>query len=544
MYLRRLVKIELTHAAREVFGPDIPEVEVTFPRDAAHGDYATNFPLKTARQLGKPPMDVAAALAEGLRNRAKFTKVEAARPGFVNLFLSESFLADLLETLAGRDTLFSHYQISPGRKINIEFVSANPTGPLTVGHGRNACIGDGLARMFQAIGHTVTREYYFNNAGRQMKILAESLRARVLEVLGQPAAFPEEGYVGEYIRDIARETAEAGVSVAAQPLEFFQRRAEENIFKMIRESLDRLGIRFDAYFNEDRLYTNGAVQAVLARLSEKGLTYEKDGAVWFKGESLGLPKDPVLVKKGGEPTYRLPDIAYHIEKLSRGDDQLIDVLGADHIDEHREVLVILQALGHPTDRIRGIIYQFVTLVRGGKPVKMSTRRAEYVTLDELLDEVGPDVARFFFMSRKSDTHLEFDIELAKRESQENPVYYVQYAHARLAGIFRTAEEAGMPEGDIARSPVDLSHPAALVLAKKILSLGDVLDACSADFEVTGLLTHLKELAETFHVFYAEVRIVDSEDRPGSLSRLKLCGVVQKVLREVLTTLGISAPERM
>lgn len=545
MYLRRLIKIELTRTVRERFGPDAPEAEVTLPRDPAHGDYATNFPLKAAKFLKTPPIAAAEDLAAAVTGNKKFATVAPAKPGFVNLFLSTDFLTDLIETLADEGDLFRHYLVAPSLNINVEFVSANPTGPLTVGHGRNACLGDGIARLLKAVGHSVTREYYFNNAGRQMKILAESLRARYLEALGRKVEFPEEGYVGEYISEIARQVLEKeGPGHADDGLPFFQRQAEQKIFEIIRATLDRVGVSFDVYFNEDRLYRDGAVQAILDQLKNKGVTFESDGAVLFRGEAAGLPKDPVLVKKSGEPTYRLPDVAYHIEKLGRKFDRIIDILGADHIDEHREVLAILKALGYPTDSINGIIYQFVTLVRAGKPVKMSTRRAEYVTLDELLDEVGPDVARFFFLSRKADTHLEFDLELAKKESQENPVYYVQYAHARLNGIFRTAAELGFLQDDIRKSEIDLSHPEALILAKKILSFGDVLESAVQDLEITSILWYLRELAEAFHKYYTEVRVVDAADPAGSRSRLKLCGVVRKILNSTLTTLGIQAPDRM
>ena len=490
-------------------------------------------------------MAAAEDLAKALQEHKKFSRVSIAKPGFVNLFLSKDFLTDLIETLAAADDLFLHYRVAPALHINVEFVSANPTGPLTVGHGRNACLGDSLARLLKAVGHRVSREYYFNNAGRQMKILAESLRARYLEAIGRPVEFPEEGYVGEYIMEIARQVqARVGNSQAGAEPAFFQAAAEKAIFEMIRATLEKMDVAFDIYFNEDRLYQSGAVKGILEELNRRELTYESEGAVLFRGEQVGLPKDPVLVKKTGEPTYRLPDVAYHIDKLSRKFDRLIDILGADHIDEHREVLAILKALGYPTDSIRGIIYQFVTLVREGKPVKMSTRRAQYVTLDELLDDVGPDVARFFFLSRKADTHLEFDLELANKESQENPVYYVQYANARLAGIFRTAAEQGFKPEDIRKSHIDLSHPEAEILAKKILSFGDVLEHCTADLEVTGLLWYLRELAESFHHYYTEVRIVDSADRPGTLRRLKLCAVVKKILSTTLTTLGIRAPDRM
>lgn len=540
-----MIRTTVSSAVAETFEGVGTPVEITFPRDASHGDYATNFPLKATKTLKMPPMEIARRLADTLNRNRKFSYVTAATPGFVNMFLSPDFMSDLSETIAGSADLFSHYRV-PARRINVEFVSANPTGPLTVGHGRNACLGDTLARLLGAVGHQVTREYYFNNAGRQMKVLGESLRIRYLQALGRDVPMPEESYVGEYLSEIAKDiVAREADRKATEDAGFFRKEAETRIFDIIRSSLDRLGIRFDIHFNEDSLYRDGAVERTLQELKNRNLTQPTDdGAVLFLGESVGLPKNPVLMKKTGEPTYRLPDVAYHIHKLGRGYDQIIDVLGADHIDEHREVLVMLQALGHPTESIRGLIYQFVTLVKDGKPVKMSTRKAEYVTLDELIDEVGTDAVRFFFLSRKADTHLEFDLGLAKQQSQDNPVYYIQYAHARLAGIYRTATEQGFADADIRAAHIDLSNPSAGKLARKILGLGDVIDTCIAESEVTGLLWYLRELAETFHSYYTDVRIVEAADRPGTLARLKLCGVVRKILRDTLTTMGMTAPERM
>ena len=329
----------------------------------------------------------------------------------------------------------------------VEFVSANPTGPLTLGHGRQGILGDCVARLFKAMGYETTREYYFNNAGRQMRVLGESVRARYLELLGRPAALPEDGYQGDYIREIAAELRDRhGESLAGEGHEsVFRQAAEDGIFADIRRTLERFGIRFDVYSNEALLYTEGKVEATLEALRAAGLVYDKDGAVWLRFSAIGRPQDRVLVKSTGEPTYRLPDIAYHREKLGRGFDRILNVQGADHIEEAKDVVAAIGALGLPADRIRYLIHQFVTITRGGVEVKMSTRRATYVTIDDLLDQVGSvDVFRWFMVTRSPESHLNFDLDAATEQDwQKNPVFYVQYAHARVASVFNHARERGI-----------------------------------------------------------------------------------------------------
>jgi arginyl-tRNA synthetase len=429
-----------------------------------------------------------------------------------------------------------------GRRINVEFVSANPTGPLTVGHGRNAVLGDAIARLLAATGADVHREYYFNNAGRQMTLLGESVKARYLQLIGRDVPLPEDGYQGEYIAAIAAELCRArGKDLDEHDLTPFRQIAEQVIFADIRRTLERIGVHFDAYVNEDALHHDGDVADVLGELRRAQLVADRDGAVWLRGEPLGLDKDRVLVKSGGEAAYRLPDIAYHRAKLRRDFDLIIDVLGADHINEHEEVKAALRGLGLDADRIHGVIYQFVTLTRGGEQVKMSTRRAEYVTLDELLDEVGPDAVRFFFLFRKADSHLEFDLELAKKESTENPVYYVQYAHARIASVLRQAAERGVEPG--VGDPQRLVEEEEMEIIRLLAQFPDLVEEAAAELEPHRVAFYLLNFAGAFHKYYNRHRIV-TEDVELTRARLLLVRNVQRVTRAGLRLLGVTAPERM
>jgi arginyl-tRNA synthetase len=433
----------------------------------------------------------------------------------------------------------------------VEFLSANPTGPLTVGHGRNAVLGDTIARLLEATGHQVTREYYFNDGGRQMKLLGESVRARYLQELGRAAELPEDGYQGEYIRDIARtlvEKYQASLADGPADAEIFRATAVEAIFADIGRTCDRLGIRFDVYTNELDLMTDGRVAVVLEGLRARGLVEDRDGAVWLKGEALNLPnqKDQVLVRSTGEPTYRTPDIAYHIDKLERGFDLIVDVFGADHIAEHEGVILAVRALGHDTARIKAIIYQFVTLTRGGEKVKMSTRKATYITLDDLIDEVGSDVVRFFFLFRKHDSHLDFDLDLARRQAPENPVFYVQYAHARLASIFREAERAGLAISAPETIDLTLLSDEELTLVKKAVAIPEIVEAAAEALEPHRIPFALLDLAGEFHRYYNKPanHIIDPEHTDLSVARLLVAGVLRMVIAAGLDLLGVSAPDRM
>jgi arginyl-tRNA synthetase len=527
---------------------------VEAPKDPAHGDAASNVALVMARVEKKPPRAIAEIIRANLELPPEVAEATVAGAGFINFRMAPAFWHGELRRAALERERFWRPQIGAGRKVQVEFLSANPTGPLTVGHGRNAVLGDTLARMHEASGFAVTREYYFNNGGRQMKLLGESVRARYLEEIGRPAMMPEDGYQGEYIRDIARDlVARHGEALAdaadeSKALGIFRTTAEGAIFADIRRTCERLGIRFDVYTNELDLIRGGQVDAVIEGLRERGLIAEYDGAVWLKGEPLGLPKDRVLVRSGPgrEPTYRTPDIAYHIEKLRRGFDSAIDVFGADHIAEHQGVLAAVKALGHDVTPIHAIIYQFVTLTRSGEKVKMSTRKATYVTLDELIDEVGADVVRFFFLFRKHDSHLDFDLDLAKRQAPENPVFYVQYAHARLASVFREAEKKGVGlPADITEVDLTPLSEEEIGLARKLVGLPEVIRGALESLEPHRVPFYLLELAGDFHRYYNKPtnRII-SEQRELSLARLFLARLLMDGIASALGLLGVSAPDRM
>ncbi len=518
------------------------------PKDRSHGDLASNVALTMAKAERKAPRAIAEALVVHLDDPEGWVEsADVAGPGFLNFRLTPRFWQTELAELSAADGLRVP-DFGAGRRVQVEFVSANPTGPLTVGHGRNAVLGDTIARLLSGTGHEVHREYYFNNAGRQMKVLGESVRSRYLEEVGRPTEFPEDGYQGDYIREIAHSLVEEHADgLADHEGTAFRAAAEQAIFEEIRRTQDRLAIRFDLYFNEDVLYSTGAIEKVLAALDEKGFVDRREGAVWLRGEAVGLDKDRVLVKSSGEPAYRLPDIAYHENKLSRGFDEIVDILGADHIEENKEVRAGLAALGLAADRVRPVIYQFVTLTRNGEQVKMSTRRAEFVTLDDLLDEVGVDAVRFFFLSRKSDSHLDFDLELATKQSTDNPVYYVQYAHARIANLLAEAGRQGveLPDGAVAvevLAPLDDADDFELI--GQAAAYAEIVDLAARELEPHRVVFYLQDLAAGLHRYYNRHRILGDE-APGRIrARLAMLVVVRKVLAAGLDLLGVSAPDRM
>ncbi len=541
-------------AAGQLTG-DIPSIGIEAPRDPAHGDVASNIALTLAKPERKPPRAIAEIIKAHVTLPAEVSEVSVAGPGFINFRMSPAYWHSEMRRAASAGRAFWKprvWELRPGagKKVQVEFLSANPTGPVTVGHGRNAVLGDTIARLYEAAGFDVTREYYFNDGGRQMKLLGESVRVRYLQAHGIDATMPEEGYQGEYIVDIARVLkADQGDSlVSVTDLEVFRLVAVKAIFADINRTCTRLGIRFDVFTNELDLFNDGKVAAVLKDLHDHELTFEQDGAIWLRGEPLGLPKDAVLVRSGPDrqPTYRTPDIAYHIEKLKRGFDLIVGVFGADHIAEHQEVIAAVKALGYDITPFNAIIYQFVTLTRGGEKIKMSTRKATYVTLDELIDEVGADVVRFFFLFRKSDSQLDFDLELAKKQAPENPVFYVQYAHARLASIFRegAAKELALP-ADTSSIDLNLLGTEELDLAKRALGLPDVMSAAAETLEPHRISFYLLDLAGEFHRYYNKPanRIIGA-DRELSLARMFMAAILKDAIAGGLELLGVSAPERM
>ncbi|WP_456385791.1 arginine--tRNA ligase [Desulfolithobacter sp.] len=519
---------------------------VEVPRHEGQGDFSTNMALVVAGKEKRNPREVAGQLADMLSaHRQIIDKVEIAGPGFVNLFLCDSIWSSVLAPIHEQGERFGRSSQGEGARVLVEFVSANPTGPLSIGHGRNGILGDTIARLLEAVGYEVSREYYFNDAGRQMRVLGESLKARYLELLGEEYEFPEDGYQGGYLYDIARSIIEEqGDALKDSEVEVFKEIAQKAIFADIDQTLKRIGIRFDSYFNEHTLYEKGLIDDVVARLREKGLVYEKDGAVWFKTSEFGQEQDRVIIKSSGEPTYRLPDIAYHREKFRRGFDWMIDIFGADHIATVPDVLAGIRALGYDDSKIQVVLHQFVTLTRDGKQVKMSTRKATFVTVDELVDEVGVDALRFFFLMRKPDSQLEFDLDLATRESQENPVYYVQYAHARLCSIERQAAEKGVvipsaEEADLVR----LQEVEEYNLLKTMAEYPALVAGAARDLAPHRIIFYLMDLAGQFHSFYNKHKVLGGDpDLTGA--RLALCAGLKTVIGNGLRLVGLSTPEKM
>lgn len=514
------------------------------PRDPSHGDLTTNVALVAAKSAGKNPRELASAIAAMVaKSDPLIAAVDVAGPGFINVRFSPAYFQGRLRGIIAARADFGRSRAGAGTRAQVEFVSANPTGPLTVGHGRGAVYGDTVARLLEWTGHEVSREYYFNNAGRQMRILGDSVRLRYLELLGAGAPFPDDYYQGEYIRDIARRLVETeGDSLRDEPAEGrFKRQAEGDIFADIKGTLGRLGIVHDSFYNENTLYESGKVEETLAALRAKGLLYDKDGAVWFRVSELGGEKDKVVVKNTGEPTYRLPDIAYHREKFRRGFTLIIDVLGADHVATYPDVVAALNALGHDTGLMKVLIHQFVTIVRDGEVVKMSTRKANYTTLDELIGEVTPDVVRYFFLMRGIGSHLNFDMGLAKEQSEANPVFYLQYAHARIASIIRHAESL-----DIDFAGADLSFLAApeeLALLKALDAFPETVESCAGTFEPHRLVEYLSDTAGEFHRFYHAHRVI-TDDRKLTAARMTLALGTKVVIGNGCAILGIAAPEQM
>jgi arginyl-tRNA synthetase len=548
------ILIQALALAAEKIGRDpktLPAIEIGKPKQKEHGDFSSNLALILASQLKKNPRQVAQELIQNLELDSRLIqKTEIAGPGFINFTLSSDYFYETLRQILRDGETYGRSNFGQGKKTQVEFVSANPTGPLTIGHGRQAVLGDTIARLMEATGHAVVREYYFNDAGRQMRVLGDSTRLRYLELLGESIEFPEDYYQGAYIREIAQKAIDAkGDSLKAdESVEYFSELAEQEIFALIKQTLDRLCIRFDVFYNEKSLYETGKIEAVLRALREKDLAYDADGAVWFRTTKFGMEQDRVIVKSTGEPTYRLPDIAYHKDKMDRGFDLVVDIFGADHIATYPDVLAGMQALGYDPARVKVLIHQFVTLSEGKEKIKMSTRKANFVTLDELMDEVGADVTRYFFLNRSMSSHLNFDLTLAKTQSDENPVYYVQYAHARISSILRKAEESGLDPGAEA-DLTKLQTAEEMDLIKALEAFPQVVSDAAGEFEPHRFPTCLEELATIYHRFQhagkedESLRVL-SADRDASQARLALCRATRIVLANGLSLLGISKPERM
>jgi len=530
--------------------PAAEAIPVERPKQEDHGDFATPIAMQLARTARQSPRQIAEAIVAHLPldPTGLLASAEVAGAGFINLRLGVPWLARQVDRVLADGPRYADPSVGTGLTAQVEFVSANPTGPLTVGHGRGAVIGDTLSNILEAGGYQVTREYYFNDGGLQMKNLAESVRVRAQQALGEGVEFPADLYVGDYISAIAQDLiARDGPAVVDQEWTVLRDEAVAVIFADIRRTLERLGVRFDIYFNEMALYDRERpvnVWRTVEELRARDLAYDAEGAVWFRATLFGADKDRVLVRSSGEPTYRLPDIAYHVDKLQRGFDLAVNVLGADHIAQYPDILAAVGALGHDAARVRIVTNQFVTLLRDGEVVKMSTRRATYVTLDELIDEVGADAVRYFMINRSPDSQFEFNLNLAKEQSDENPVYYIQYAHARTAGILlRQAPKYAIafdPEADVSL----LGHPAEVALIGQILRLEETLVSGIKRLEPQHLATYATELATRFSTFYRDCRVLRPEDMALSQARLKLVRATQIALARALELMGLSAPDEM
>lgn len=530
----------------------VPNIEIDMPKDAGHGDYASNVAMVLAsRAKGKlPPRRIADIISKNISNGDDvLAKVEVAGPGFMNFFIRGDVWSTLLADVDKLGDRYGASDYGKGKKIHLEFVSANPTGPLHIGHARGAVVGDVIANILAASGFSVFCEYYINDTGNQMNNLGKSVFARYLELLGDDVEFPEGCYQGDYIRDLARDI------IAGEGEGYRNKNQEETIraftdyaacaiLNGIKDDLKAFGVVFDNYFSEKDLYKDDGVAKLLSELEKRNFIYNDGETVWFRATAFGDEKDRVVIRKSGEPTYFAADIAYHRNKYERGFDTIIDVWGADHHGYIPRMAACIEALGHEKDSLKIILVQLVNLLRDGRPVPMSTRAGEFVTLKEVVDEVGKDAARYNFLMRRSDSHLDFDLDLAKRQSSENPVYYVQYAHARICSIMRNADERGckIPAYD----EVDLSFltlPEEINLIKTITRLPEVIEGAALSLEPHRLTFYLNDLAALFHSYYNRHKVL-SDEEGRSRARLFLTKSILVVLSNALRILGVSAPERM
>jgi arginyl-tRNA synthetase len=558
-----LVRTRIIRMLADAIGPmielaglpplNIGNIELTVTKTPQHGDYASNVALSLTRQLKRNPREIASEVVSRLQDPdGAIARVEIAGPGFINFFVAPHAWHDILLEIFKAPERFGRQDLGSGRRVQVEFVSANPTGPLHIGHGRGAATGDVLANILSACGYEVEREYYINDAGNQMDTLGRSLYYRYQEILGEPVQFPENHYRGEYMIDLAREfRQEVGDGHRGALLEDvlpeFSRYAGDRILAGIRDDLGHFGVVFDRWFSEQTLHDRNVVDATLRKLQSEGHVYDHEGAKWFRSTAFGDEKDRVVIRANGISTYFAADIAYHKDKFDRGYDLVIDIWGADHHGYIERMLAGIQALGRARDDLRIILIQLVNLLRGGSPVAMSTRAGEFVTLREVIDEVGKDAARYIFLTRRSDSPLDFDLEVAKMQNNDNPVFYVQYAHARLSSVFEVARERGvecawMETGAPPRLD-SLTLPAEIEIMRMLGEYPEMLAGCCRNLEPHLIPFYLHELVSLFHSYYNQNRIL-GEDPDQSQARLFLAAAVRDVIRNALELLGVSAPERM
>ena len=505
------------------------------------GDYSSNIALKLAKILKKAPIEIAKSIANHPNTSENVFTLSSSEPGFVNFHISNDYYLKILKQIISESENFGKKK-RLNQSANVEFVSSNPTGPLTVGHGRQAILGDMVSNILTWNGYDVTREYYYNDAGKQMRVLAESCYAKYAQQIGKKAEMPENGYVGTYLDEIAEKIIKKHGKDLESGNPIFRDFTEKEIFENIKNTLDSIGIKFDVFTKEGTFYENGAIEDVLKILKEKNLSYEKDGAVWFKTSNLNKEEDKVLVKSSGEPTYRLPDIAYHADKVDRGFDLIVDIFGADHIDTYPDVILGLKCLDKKTDHIKVVIHQFVTIKKSGEIVKMSTRKANFITLDELKDELSSDIIRYFFIMRGANSHLDFDLDLAKDESEKNPVYYLQYANARISNLLKRYDKEIPLDSKIDYS--QLKEKDEIALAKLLSEFPSKMEHVLHSLEPRKIATYLEEVAAAYHKFYGNHKVINPQNTGLSSARKKLCEATKIILTNGLSILGISAPERM
>jgi len=529
---------------------DFPEVNVEKPKVEAHGDFSTNFAMVIGSLQKMAPRKVAQAIVDQLNDSGRLIeKIEIAGPGFINFYVTPAAWHPVLLEIQKTDRRFGASKLGEGERVQVEFVSSNPTGPLHVGHGRGAAVGDSVANILSFCGYDVQREYYVNDSGRQIQTLGRSVFLRYRELFGKSAPFPEDCYQGDYIREIAaRIKDQHGDGLlyreGDEAVMYCARTAAGDIMETIREDLTLFGVSFDEWFSEQSLYDTGEVDRILAEYRERNVIYEKDGALWFKTSDLGDEKDRVVVRQNGQTTYFASDIAYHNDKYRRGFQRVIDVWGADHHGYIPRMQAAIEACGHKRNQFQVILVQLVNLLRGGQPVAMSTRAGEFVTLRDVIDEVGKDAARFIFLTRHYESPLDFDMEVAKQQTNENPVYYVQYVHARISSIIRKAVENGMvdlqwDETAIAR----LQEPEEIQLIKTLAEYPETVATSAEKLEPHRITFFLMNLAAAFHAYYNKHRVL-SEDPILSHGRLVLVESIRKVIRNGLALLGVDAPDKM
>jgi arginyl-tRNA synthetase len=551
-FVRQLISSALDHAKKngDLELSVMSEIVVEKPKEEKFGDFSTSLAMGLAKSERKKPYEIAEILSRHLLcNEDNIASVKIAGPGFLNLTMKPAFFLKRLLKVAEQADRYGSSNVGQGKKVLLEFVSANPTGPLHVGHGRGAAVGDMLGRLLDKAGYNVSTEYYINDVGNQMNTLGRSTWSRYLELQDKGNAFPSDYYQGEYIKDIARDIyAQHGNEFLdkeeEQVLPFFREYARNSVLNGIKEDLSNFGVIFDQWFSEKKLYDQQLVDATVNWLRKEKHIYDKEGAVWLRSSALNDEKDRVLIKQSGEKTYFCSDIAYHKNKIDRGFEWIVDLWGADHHGYVPRMKSALQAMGYDENVFKVMLVQFVSLKRGGEKVSMSTRSGEFETLADVIKEVGIDATRFFFLMRSSDTHLDFDLELAKKESPENPVFYIQYAHARICSIFRIATEQGiklLDSVDIDLSP--LQNKEEFVMIKKILAFTEIVEKSAELLEVHRIAFYLQDLVGTFHRYYSRNRIV-SEDKALSCARLFLMNCLRVTIRNGLSIMGVSAPERM